>query len=110
MHKRLVLLALATAPGIWVAAPRTTKNGVKPTEVLIGQCTALTGPAAGLGTGVQLGLRAALEEANEKGGISGRKVTLKSLDAAVMAAEPDAVVTREYQAALKKTAPTEAPS
>jgi branched-chain amino acid transport system substrate-binding protein len=80
MHKRLVLLALATAPGIWVAAPRTTENGVKPTEVLIGQCTALTSPAAGLGTGVQLGLRAALEEAHEKGGISGRKITLKSLD------------------------------
>jgi ABC-type branched-subunit amino acid transport system substrate-binding protein len=55
---------------------------VKPNEILIGQCAALTGPASGLGTGVQLGLRAALDEANEKGGIGGRKITLKSLDGA----------------------------
>jgi ABC-type branched-subunit amino acid transport system substrate-binding protein len=55
-------------------------DGVKPTEILIGQCAALSGPAAGLGTGVQLGLKAALDEVNEKGGVGGRKIILKSLD------------------------------
>src|SRR5215470_12410542 len=80
MRKSLILLALAIAPAILLAETGAGENGVKPTEILIGQCAALTGPAAGLGTGVQLGLRAALDEANEKGGVGGRKITLKSLD------------------------------
>ena len=44
----------------------------------------MTGPAAGLGTGVQAGLKAALDEVNEKGGVGGRKIILKSLDDATL--------------------------
>ncbi len=78
MRKPIVVLALTLAPGALLV--RSGENGVKPTEILIGQCAALTGPAAGLGTGIQLGLKVALDEVNEKGGVGGRKITLKSLD------------------------------
>ena len=78
MRKIFLLFLLTTVPAILLAGP--DGNGVKPTEILIGQCAALTGPAAGLGTGVQLGLRAALDEVNEKGGVGGRKIILKSFD------------------------------
>jgi len=66
------------SPVALLAAP--AENGVKPKEIVIGQCAALTGPAAGLGTGVQLGLKAAIEEVNDKGGVGGRTITLKSMD------------------------------
>jgi len=55
-------------------------SGVKESEIVIGQCAALAGPAAGLGTGMSLGLRAAFEEANGKGGIQGRKLRLLAAD------------------------------
>jgi len=82
MRKHLFLfvavLVLATAPAALRAAPADA--GVKPKEIVIGQCAALTGPAAGLGTGVQQGLKAAIDEVNEKGGVGGRKIVLKSMD------------------------------
>jgi ABC-type branched-subunit amino acid transport system substrate-binding protein len=53
---------------------------VKGSEIVIGQCAALTGPAAGLGTGMNLGLRAAFEESNAAGGIHGRRLRLISED------------------------------
>jgi len=79
MYRQLIVaFSVCLAPV--VSAARPDDHGVNPTTILIGQCAALTGPAAGLGTGVQLGLKAALDEVNEKGGIGGRKVILKSLD------------------------------
>jgi hypothetical protein len=47
--------------------PEPAEVGVKPTEIIIGQCAALSGPAAGLGMGTQAGLRAAIEEVNARG-------------------------------------------
>ena len=55
-------IACAAAGGVSV-------DGVSDTEVLIGQCAALSGPARALGIGMNDGLRAAFEEANSKGGI-----------------------------------------
>ena len=49
-------------------------------DIVVGQCAALTGPASALGLGMQAGLKAALEEANAKGGVRGRKIKLLSAD------------------------------
>ena len=68
----VLLLALAAA------AP--AEDGVTDTEVAIGQCAALDGPAAGLGTGVNKGLRASFDELNAKGGVAGRRLRLVAID------------------------------
>lgn len=55
-------------------------DGVTPTGVLLGQACALEGPAKGLGTGMNLGLKAAIAEANAAGGVNGRTLDLAALD------------------------------
>jgi len=76
--RKFLFVLLLIVPAALQAAP--ADPGVKPKEIVIGQCSALTGPASGLGTGVQLGLKAAIDEVNEKGGVGGRKIVLKSMD------------------------------
>ncbi len=49
-------------------------------EIPLGMSTALTGPAAKLGLNMLDGVRAALAEANRKGGIDGRTLRLIALD------------------------------
>ena len=72
--------ALAGAALIVVAmqGPVSAEDGVYPDKIVFGQAAALEGPAAALGTGMQLGLRAAFEEANRAGGVGGRKLELIS--------------------------------
>jgi len=53
-------------------------NGITAGEVVVGQCAALQGPAAGLGTGMNAGMKAYFEEVNAKGGINGRKIKFVS--------------------------------
>ncbi len=67
MTKLPLLLALA---GMLCAAD----------DLRIGQACALDGPAKGLGMGMNLGLRAAIEEANAAGGVLGRKLVLVAKD------------------------------
>lgn len=71
--RRLLLLLAATAV---LAAV----DGVTDTSILVGEACALDGPAKGLGTGMNLGLKAAFAEANAAGGVEGRKVDLIALD------------------------------
>lgn len=66
----LLLVPLASA-----ASP-----GVSDTEIVIGSCAALEGPAKFLGTQTVMGAMAYLKEVNERGGIHGRKVKLVSYD------------------------------
>ncbi|MDP3028050.1 MAG: ABC transporter substrate-binding protein [Deltaproteobacteria bacterium] len=63
-------------PAVQVGLCRTAwaEDGVTDSEVVIGQCAALEGPAAGLGTGMNVGMKACLDEVNAKGGINGRKI------------------------------------
>jgi branched-chain amino acid transport system substrate-binding protein len=49
-------------------------QGVSATEIVIGTHTALTGPVAPWGIGSTNGMRMRFDEANEKGGIHGRKI------------------------------------
>jgi branched-chain amino acid transport system substrate-binding protein len=64
-------------------------RGVLDSEILFGQCAALTGPIKDLGTGVRDGLQAAFEEANAAGGVYGRHLRLISADDGY---EPDQTV------------------
>ncbi|MEQ9573948.1 MAG: ABC transporter substrate-binding protein, partial [Rhodospirillales bacterium] len=49
-------------------------------KIVLGQSAALGGPAAALGTGMKTGLMAAFKEANDAGGVHGRKIELISYD------------------------------
>ena len=65
-------------------------DGVYPDSILFGQSAALSGPAAELGRNMNLGIRAAFEEANRSGGIHGRRLRLLVRDDGY---EPEAAVT-----------------
>lgn len=88
-------IAFATTLAFWFAArPAGAEDGVSAGEVLVGQCAALTGPAAALGQGMNAGLRAALEEQNAAGGVHGRKLRLIAVDDGY---EPERTVDRTAQ-------------
>ena len=79
-----LLLAAAglPSPGLEAAEPPPAlARAPGPAEPLrFGQSAALSGPAAALGQQMQLGIRAAFEEANRDGGIAGRKLELVTED------------------------------
>ncbi|WP_342052591.1 MULTISPECIES: ABC transporter substrate-binding protein [unclassified Cupriavidus] len=54
--------------------------GVTPTTLLIGQSAPLSGPAAELGTQLNLGARLCFDNVNRHGGIFGRAIELHALD------------------------------
>ena len=64
---------MATAGPTWAADP-----GVTDTEVTIGSCAALEGPASFLGTQSVLGAKVHLSAVNDTGGVHGRKIQLVS--------------------------------
>lgn len=71
----LLLAALCAAP-----PARAADVGVFDDRVVFGQSAAFSGPAAGLGSDLRLGIEAAFQEANRRGGVHGRKIELVSLD------------------------------
>src|SRR4051794_33966133 len=56
------------------------EDGVTADTITFGQAAVLEGPASALGLGMQLGLNAAFNEVNAKGGVHGRKLKLISVD------------------------------
>ncbi|MYC31599.1 MAG: ABC transporter substrate-binding protein [Chloroflexi bacterium] len=54
--------------------------GVSEDEVLFGQSAVLSGPSQYLGTSMRLGIETAFHEANQKGGVHGRYLSLESMD------------------------------
>jgi branched-chain amino acid transport system substrate-binding protein len=79
-HRLAAVAALISAAGILPGPVAAADPGIKDDEILIGQCAALTGSAQGLGTGMKIGLQAAFDEANAKGGIHGRQIRLLAED------------------------------
>ena len=73
---RACVLGLAGAAALGAFA----EAGVSEDRVLFGQSAAFTGPAQELGTDLRLGIEAAFGEANERGGVHGRRLELRSLD------------------------------
>ena len=74
--------------GMWVViagllalgSPAWGETGVTDTEILIGSCSALEGPANFLGTQTVLGAKAYLNHINDQGGVHGRKIKLVAYD------------------------------
>ena len=67
--------------------------GVSATRILFGQSAAFSGPAQELGRNMRLGIEAAFEEANRRGGIHGRVLELISRDDAY---EPEAAIANTF--------------
>ena len=68
--------------------------GVYDDRVVFGQSAAFSGPASELGRNMRLGIEAAFREANEAGGVHGRRIELVSLDDAY---EPEAAIANTQQ-------------
>jgi branched-chain amino acid transport system substrate-binding protein len=68
----LAAAALALAAGIATAQ----SQGVSKNEIVIGSIQDLSGPLAGFGKQVRLGMMLRVDEINEQGGINGRKLKL----------------------------------
>jgi branched-chain amino acid transport system substrate-binding protein len=68
MHLLATLLALAQTPG------------VSDSSIVVGQPAVFSGPSAGLGVELWRGMSAALREANDAGGVHGRKVNVEMCD------------------------------
>ena len=66
-----------------------TVPGIFPQRVLFGQSAAFSGPAQELGENMRLGIEAAFNAANERGGVHGRRLELIALDDAY---EPEAAI------------------
>ncbi len=74
MNRRLSLMAasLLLASGAALAQ----SQGVSKDEIVIGTIQDLSGPLAGFGKQIRNGMQLRVEEANEQGGINGRKLKL----------------------------------
>ena len=80
----------ATVPPGPSAESETESLGLSEEHILFGQSAALSGPAKELGRNMRLGILAAFDEVNARGGVNGRVLELQSLDDAY---EPeDAIV------------------
>jgi ABC-type branched-subunit amino acid transport system substrate-binding protein len=77
MRSPLFFAVLTLAASLCSAS---AEQGVTANEVAFAQVAAMAGPAAALGTGMNLGIRAAFEEANRAGGVNGRKLRLDAVD------------------------------
>ncbi len=74
----LALASLAMASGAALAQ----QQGVSKSEITLGSIQDLSGPIAGFGKQVRLGMMLRVDEINEQGGINGRKLVLKVEDSA----------------------------
>ena len=74
----LIALGLLAAAAVGPAAAQ--QQGVTDTEIVLGDILPLTGPPALLGVAHNLGVKAAVAEANAAGGINGRRLRLVSED------------------------------
>jgi ABC-type branched-subunit amino acid transport system substrate-binding protein len=63
-----------------LASAACAENGVTSSEITIGMCNVLTGPAAALGLGIQKGSAVYFDKINKAGGVNGRKIRVISYD------------------------------
>jgi branched-chain amino acid transport system substrate-binding protein len=77
-NRHLIAAAAVLATG----AAFAQTQGVSKTEITLGSIQDLSGPIAGFGKQVRLGMMLAVDEVNEQGGVNGRKLTLQVEDSA----------------------------
>lgn len=68
--------AIAAAPAPPPAAPAPSVQGVTPDSILVGLAAPFSGPSKELGRQIKVGLEAAFAQANESGGVHGRRLSL----------------------------------
>lgn len=79
----IVLFAMA------IADLRAEESGISDQRILFGQSAAFSGPVSELGKNMRIGIKAAFQEANDQGGVHGRRLELLSLDDAY---EPEVAI------------------
>ncbi len=82
--KRLNLFATAalTAAALASGTAGAQSQGVSKSEIVLGSIQDLSGPIAGFGKQIRLGMMLRVDEINEQGGIGGRKIKLIIEDSA----------------------------
>jgi len=75
MRLKIVLAAALLALGTGIAQAQATQ-GVTKDEILVGSIQDLSGPIAGFGKQIRLGMMLRADELNEQGGVNGRKIKL----------------------------------
>ncbi|HEY8357893.1 MAG TPA: ABC transporter substrate-binding protein [Ramlibacter sp.] len=80
LHSALALAAMGFASGL--VGAQNANQGVSKNEIVLGSIQDLSGPIAGFGKQVRLGMMLRAEEINEQGGINGRKIKLVVEDSA----------------------------
>jgi branched-chain amino acid transport system substrate-binding protein len=78
MQRKFSLVAAALA--LVGASAFAQSQGVSKTEITLGSIQDLSGPLAGFGKQVRLGMMLRVDEANEQGGVNGRKLRLQVED------------------------------
>jgi branched-chain amino acid transport system substrate-binding protein len=73
---KIKLSLIAAAMALTAGAAMAQTQGVSKTEIVIGSIQDLSGPIAGFGKQVQMGMQLRVAELNEQGGINGRKIKL----------------------------------
>jgi branched-chain amino acid transport system substrate-binding protein len=73
---------IAAAAVLATGAAFAQTQGVSKTEITLGSIQDLSGPIAGFGKQVRLGMMLAVDEVNEQGGVNGRKLKLQVEDSA----------------------------
>lgn len=81
MKKTLSLIG-AAALALTTGAALAQTQGVSKTEITLGSIQDLSGPIAGFGKQVRLGMLLRVDELNEQGGINGRKIKIVVEDSA----------------------------
>ena len=74
MTSRLSLIAAALA--LTTGAALAQQQGVTKDEIVLGSIQDLSGPLAGFGKQIRLGMMLRVDEINEQGGVNGRKFKL----------------------------------
>jgi branched-chain amino acid transport system substrate-binding protein len=76
----ICLLVLACLAQAFALNDANAEAPDSPVSLVFGQTAAFEGPAAALGRGMRLGIEAAFEEVNSRGGVHGRKLELVAYD------------------------------
>src|SRR6185369_15357772 len=82
MKLKTAVAVTVLALGVGLAAAQNANQGVSKSEITIGSIQDLSGPIAGFGKQVRLGMLLRVDEINEQGGINGRKLKLLFEDSA----------------------------
>ena len=77
---RNIVSVAACVLGAAFALGARAENGVTASEVTVGMCNVVSGPAAALGTGLRRGSQVYFDKVNKAGGVNGRRIRVIAYD------------------------------